>query len=280
MLVSWCLFYFATNVYELYIGLCLAGIGGGLMESSVSPSCPPRTDCHIICAQIESDLAINRADYLFCVPRPPLQVLTYVAEITEAKYRGTLTASGTTCVIIGILTQFVFGTFLPLRTIAAICAVLPIAIITALQFVPESPYWLIAKNRIDDAKQSLAWLRGWTTVDRIDDEFMDIHRAILQKRRRVAKESRIKPYTRRTFLVPFAIVHATMFIGCFGGKTTLQTFAVGVSLGCVLNILRQAFCPVILRGEGGQGGKGESGRRKKKRGWGEVQLFSYITLFR
>lgn len=161
------------------------------------------------------------------------QVLTYVAEITEAKYRGTLTASGTTCVIIGILTQFVFGTFLPWRTIAVICTALPIVTITALQFIPESPYWLIAKNRIEDAKNSLAWLRGWTTTDHITEEFLDIHQAILHKKRQITlhegKESRIKPYTRRTFLIPFAIVHVTMFIGCFCGKTTLQTYAVGVS---------------------------------------------------
>lgn len=238
MLVSWCLFYFATNVYELYIGLCLTGIAGGLMESSVSPLHTAHR-LQLICAQFVPDLPWPwphhqpiLSNILQLLAFPPLQVLTYVAEITEAKYRGTLTASGTTCVIIGILTQFVFGTFLPWRTIAAICAVLPIAIITALQFVPESPYWLIAKNRIDDARQSLAWLRGWTTVDRIDDEFVDIHRAILQKRRQdthAAKASRVKPYTRRTFLMPFAIVHVTMFIGCFCGKTTLQTFAVGVS---------------------------------------------------
>lgn len=156
-----------------------------------------------------------------------------MAEITEAKYRGTLTASGTTCVIIGILTQFVFGTFLPWRTIAVICTALPIATITALHFVPESPYWLISKNRIDDAKKSLAWLRGWTIPDHIDDEFMDIYQSILHKKRQVTmyngKESRIKPYTRRTFLIPFVIVHLTMFIGCFCGKTTLQTYAIGVS---------------------------------------------------
>lgn len=36
VLASWSLFYFSTNVYHLYVGLCLTGIGGGLMESSVS----------------------------------------------------------------------------------------------------------------------------------------------------------------------------------------------------------------------------------------------------
>lgn len=161
-----------------------------------------------------------------------MKVLTYVAEITEAKYRGTLTATGTTCVIIGILTQFVFGTFLQWRSIALICLALPILTIIALQFVPESPYWLISKNRIKQAKLSLAWLRGWTTLKQVDEEFVEIHQAIMQKVQQIkltqTKTSSIKPYMERTFLIPFAIIHVTMFIGCFCGKTTLQTYAVGV----------------------------------------------------
>lgn len=154
-----------------------------------------------------------------------------MAEITEAKYRGTLTASGTTCVIIGILTQFVLGTFLPWRSIAVVCLAMPIITITALQFVPESPYWLIAKNRTDEAIGALAWLRGWTKAHRVDDEFVEIHRSIIQQKRNVKRNTlSIAPYMKRTFLIPFAIIHATLFIGCFCGKTTLQTYAVGVSL--------------------------------------------------
>lgn len=154
-----------------------------------------------------------------------------MAEITEAKYRGTLTASGTTCVTIGILTQFIFGTFLTWRVIAIVCLALPIVTITALQLVPESPYWLIAKNRTNEAKESLAWLRGWTKPHRVHDEFIEIHCAFIQQKQKVTrtKMSAIQPYMKRTFFIPFVIVHVTMFIGCFCGKTTLQTYAVMVS---------------------------------------------------
>lgn len=96
--ISWLTFYFATSIYHLYISLCLVGFSGGLMETAV---------------------------------------LTYVAEVTEPKFRGMLTATGTTCVVIGILVQFILGTFFKWRTIALMCSGLPLLTIIALFFVPE-----------------------------------------------------------------------------------------------------------------------------------------------
>lgn len=72
-----------------------------------------------------------------------LQVLTYVAEITQPHLRGMLSATSSMCVILGILIQFLMGTMLPWRNVAAINVIFPVTAIVALCFVPESPYWLI-----------------------------------------------------------------------------------------------------------------------------------------
>jgi len=72
-----------------------------------------------------------------------LQYLTYVAEITQPHLRGMLTATSSMCVILGILIQFLMGTILSWRNIAAINVIIPVTTIVALCFVPESPYWLI-----------------------------------------------------------------------------------------------------------------------------------------
>ena len=53
------------------------------------------------------------------------------------------------------------------RTIALCSCALPVISTIALFFVPESPHWLIRKSRIDEAKQSLAWLRGWVPVEKV-----------------------------------------------------------------------------------------------------------------
>uniref|UniRef100_A0A336K024 CSON009737 protein n=1 Tax=Culicoides sonorensis TaxID=179676 RepID=A0A336K024_CULSO len=67
--VSWMLFYYAQNVWYLYGGLCLSGLSGGLMEAPV---------------------------------------LTYVAEVTQPAIRGSLSGTGTLCIIIGVTSQFLF----------------------------------------------------------------------------------------------------------------------------------------------------------------------------
>lgn len=69
---SWLLFFFSTDIWHLYAGLCLFGLSGGLMEAPV---------------------------------------LTYVAEIVEPRYRGMLAASGSTCLIFGVFTQVISMNF-------------------------------------------------------------------------------------------------------------------------------------------------------------------------
>lgn len=145
-----------------------------------------------------------------------------------------LAATGTTCVVTGILVQFILGTFLNWRTIALVCSAMPLLTILALFFVPESPYWYLSKNRVQEARKSLAWLRGWVDPHEINDEFDVIHQALIQKRRLFDANTstrfleRFAPYTKRAFLRPFALVLATLFVGCFCGKTPLQTYAVEV----------------------------------------------------
>lgn len=78
-----------------------------------------------------------------------------------------LAASGSTFLILGVFTQFLMGTLMTWRTIAACSTAIPVISIILLFFVPESPYWLIKKRRFEKARQSIAWLRGWVHVDSV-----------------------------------------------------------------------------------------------------------------
>lgn len=40
--------------------------------------------------------------------------------------------------------------------------------------VPESPKWLLSKNRSADAEKSLQWLRGWVPPQNVHDEFIEL----------------------------------------------------------------------------------------------------------
>lgn len=155
-------------------------------------------------------------------------VLTYVAEITVPKIRGLLSASGSTCIILGIFSQFVMITFLNWRVITLVSSAIPIFAILLLFFVPESPHWLIMKKRDEEAKKSMMWLRGWqTSFDNVRKEYEDLHDSLLKARlEKPSFMSNLKEFGKRTFIFPYAICSLCFFIGHFSGMTTLQTYSV------------------------------------------------------
>uniref|UniRef100_A0A8D8YEB3 Facilitated trehalose transporter Tret1 n=1 Tax=Cacopsylla melanoneura TaxID=428564 RepID=A0A8D8YEB3_9HEMI len=192
--IAFLLFILSRDVTTLYVALALCGLTGGLMEAPV---------------------------------------LTYVAEITEPHLRGMLSAVASMAVLFGQVSQLLLGSFLHWRTVATINIAFPVISTVILYFIPESPHWLITKGRITDAEASLCWLRGWVTPDKVQTELKQITKAIEDSAlTRLGKDGQKRPnyrmYTRRTFLLPYAIVTLTFFIGAFGGLTPLLTYAVSI----------------------------------------------------
>ncbi|KAL4717843.1 hypothetical protein ACJJTC_000992 [Scirpophaga incertulas] len=136
-------------------------------------------------------------------------------------------------IIFGIFTQFLFGTLMYWRTVALVNIFFTILAVTALCFVPESPHWLVSKNRHDDAKKCLQWLRGWTNGYAVEDELKDIQSLYKQKKAEGDDSEeeftdKIANYMERGFIIPFLLVCYSFFVGHFSGMTTLQTYAVSI----------------------------------------------------
>ncbi|KAH1024659.1 hypothetical protein HUJ05_004113 [Dendroctonus ponderosae] len=202
-LAAWLIFQYATEPWHVFLALCITGFSGGLLEAPT---------------------------------------LTYLAEVTTPNLRGVLAATSSVSVIVGILAQFLLGTFLHWRSVALASSVLPIVACALLFFVPESPYWLVMKNRQTDAQKSIAWLRGWLPVDDVLIEYKEFYEQLNKNKTKressqgpqsevsaLAKiKENLKLFTKKNFLWPFGLVTLTFGVGHFSGMTPLQTYAVKI----------------------------------------------------
>ncbi|XP_001601078.1 facilitated trehalose transporter Tret1 [Nasonia vitripennis] len=198
-IVSWLILHYSTNSWMLFTALTLTGLSGGLSEA-------------------------------------PIQ--TYVAEISEPALRGSLSATVSMSIMIGIFLQFLIAGYLYWRTLVLVNLAVPIACLLLMIMMPESPHWLITKNRFDDAERALCWLRGWTTASDVREEYQTVFHTPATSRPvneiiidRKSSRSQflkkvIKPYLRKAVLLPFCTVSYTFFVSCFNGSTPLLIFAI------------------------------------------------------
>lgn len=174
-------------------------------------------------------------------------LLVYIAETVEPKYRGMLTASGTATVYGGVCLSFIIGSMMHWKKVAALSAIIPFCAIIAVFFVPETPYWLLAQNRVNDAHKSLQWLRGWVSQRNVETEFKDIISSVedlkAQKKtlHNIRQDScvsekivqntsnKLRPFAKRNFIAPFALVFISFVFSHFSGLTPLQTYSIQIS---------------------------------------------------
>jgi hypothetical protein len=145
--------------------------------------------------------------------------------------------------MVGFSLVYFLGSITTWRLTAIICCSVPICTAIAICFVPETPYWLLAKNRKDDALKSLMWLRGWVSSPKyVEKEFNEIVRYSEESNRCVAcqksdskcshppastKELARELYRKRT-LKPFFIVIMMFVFAQFSGLSAMRPYLVQI----------------------------------------------------
>lgn len=84
----------------------------------------------------------------------------YIGEIAQKDIRGALGSFFQLMVTIGILFVYILGYVTNVFTFSIVCACLPLLFALVFVTMPESPLWLVSRNRTDAAISSLQWLRG------------------------------------------------------------------------------------------------------------------------
>ncbi|KAJ8969417.1 hypothetical protein NQ317_016694 [Molorchus minor] len=99
----------------------------------------------------------------------------YIGEISDAKVRGLLGSSCSVTWIAGFLLINIIGSYLSISTTALVSSIVPVIALLTFIWMPESPYYLIMRNRMQEAKESL---RKFRKVHDVDDEIERIENSI------------------------------------------------------------------------------------------------------
>lgn len=136
-IAGWIIIYFAYSVSMIILGTISMGIGVGCCEAPI---------------------------------------LSYIGEISEPRMRGSLSLFAGAACNFGVMIIFLIHALTDWRSTVLICAIFPVVTMGMIAFIPESPTWLVSKGRLNEAEQSLRWVRGWSKKKKVVVEFEQLVR--------------------------------------------------------------------------------------------------------
>nr|XP_012136196.1 PREDICTED: facilitated trehalose transporter Tret1-like [Megachile rotundata] len=139
--ISWILIIIAWNPYILYIARFIGGIGSGI-------------------AYVLSPM--------------------YIGEIADKEIRGSLGSFIKLMVTFGELYAHAIGPYVSYEVLAYSCAIIPAIFLLTFSFMPESPYYLLMKNRDQEAIHSLKSLKRYATQDQLEEDLEQMQKTMIR----------------------------------------------------------------------------------------------------
>ncbi|KAG4075623.1 hypothetical protein HA402_003448 [Bradysia odoriphaga] len=160
--VGWILMATSTNIYMMLGGRILTGLGSAI---GTSPA------------------------------------IVYITEVARPDLRGSLISTAPTLASFGMVIAYAKGAYMSWRLVAwlnIIYTLMPVILIQI--FVPESPVWLVAKGRVEDAAKSLKYLyKAYPQPEHTTQSMADMHLASLQREHETSLASKMKVPSRADF---------------------------------------------------------------------------------
>ncbi|KAJ9416909.1 RGT2-sensor of high external glucose concentration [Fusarium oxysporum] len=155
-------------------------------------------------------------------------VPTFQSEIVPAQARGFMVGSYQLSLAVGglVINSICFGTSsLPdnraWRIPLGMFYIVPSIVVAGIWFVPESPRWLLRKNRVEEARKSLQQIReGAFTDEEIDAEFTELKVSLEQE----TEQGRFVELLRGINLKRTLIVMAVNFYQQAGGQAFVSQY--------------------------------------------------------
>ncbi|XP_014281760.1 facilitated trehalose transporter Tret1 [Halyomorpha halys] len=109
----------------------------------------------------------------------------YLAEIADSSRRGALGSLFQIMWYLGFLYEYIFGAFFGYDGLTWFSVGPPIVFMVSFYFCPESPYFLLMKERHEEATKTLAWLRG-QSLEEVEPEVKTINQMIVEEKQEEA----------------------------------------------------------------------------------------------
>lgn len=164
----------------------------------------------------------------------------YLVEIGSIQVRGSITTLIGVLAKTGICMSYIVGAYCSMFWFGIISLSIPLLFVVTFVWMPESPYWLVANDRPDDARRSLERLRGHKNVtaelSRIQatiDESNKYEKSIFQELCAIEN--------RRSLTIVFAFACAVILMGTEAILTYSGQIFIKVGAGFDPNILNIIF---------------------------------------
>ena len=160
-------------------------------------------------------------------------LLMYSGEITQPQVQQITGPFSGLFFAFGISLGLVLGALFSWRWAFALGNFIPLVSFGIVFISPESPVWLMTKNREEEARQALVKLRGEHNTDIIADD-------ILRMKANIQKDGDVQELERKsitgtmalildpTFLKPFFVILLFFFCLDWGGAVPIQFYAVSI----------------------------------------------------
>uniref|UniRef100_A0A0K2TRV0 Major facilitator superfamily (MFS) profile domain-containing protein n=1 Tax=Lepeophtheirus salmonis TaxID=72036 RepID=A0A0K2TRV0_LEPSM len=164
-------------------------------------------------------------------------VPVYISEISTNNYRTAFGAGVSAFYLLGTNFVFILGSLLEWRNVIGISIIFPIFGIITMMTIPDSPVWLITKDRKQEAREALLWLRG-QHYSKVDEELKSIqsqYKEIMEKSR-VNSEGKpnskvikfFQMFKRPDVYKPLLIVMTLMVLQQFCGMSAITYYAIKI----------------------------------------------------
>jgi len=152
----------------------------------------------------------------------------YLREISTPELRGTLTILMPAAANTGNLLMYILGSLLPWRLTTLPGAMIPLLPIVLVYFLPETPVWLLARGRREEAEKNLCSLRGLTS-SQVHEELKALEVGEEeQKGQSRSIKTTVSKLLDRSVLLPMALLVFLFFTQSFSGSNMVSYYTVTI----------------------------------------------------